>query len=218
MFVIFADNEVLISRQSRALSDDSIKESNVSNGLNSSDDNVPSRVVAMRLQTVSKDVGYADEGHIEALLGHEVPLILFGFGFSNETQVVFTSAESKYGSDCRSDGDLSVKTSSYRVMASEDGTQAHVTIPGKALPSVEGEEVFYVCLKNSPEEGKFIHQGSDSFGTQVHVKELILPIWLMIVFIVILLCLSGLFSGDYTSRFYSTCARSLNLLHSCLTK
>ena len=36
---------------------------------------------------------YTDNGEIEALEGHTVPLYLYGYGLTNGTQVVFTSAQ-----------------------------------------------------------------------------------------------------------------------------
>ena len=36
---------------------------------------------------------YTDDGEIEALEGHTVPLYLYGYGLTNGTQVVFTSAQ-----------------------------------------------------------------------------------------------------------------------------
>ena len=122
--------------------------------------------------------------------------MLYGFGLSNNTEVVLTSAEGYLGADCKSD-DLHYKTKSYSLTASPDGTTGTLEIPGGDLPAIEGQEVFYTCLKTRGGL-KFTHQGSESTSTQVRVKTLLLPIWFMVCGIVVLLCLSGLFSGEYT--------------------
>ena len=70
---------------------------------------------------------------------------------------------------------------------------AQIDIPGRDLPSVENQEQFYVCLK-SEDSSHFVHQGTDP-SLMIEVETLPLPIWVMIIFLCILLCLSGLFSG-----------------------
>lgn len=101
------------------------------------------------------------------------------------------------------------------MMANSEGTMANVTIPAGTLPILDGEEVMYVCLR-AGKTGYFFHQGKknewncglrlrvDDFlylplGTakslQIEVYELLLPVWLISIFIIILLTMSGLFSG-----------------------
>lgn len=137
-----------------------------------------------------------DDGQIEALVGYSVPLILYGEGFSNDSQVAFTSATGDLGSDCISD-ELHVKTPLYDISASADGTMAYIMVPEGALRYIEGEETFYACLKTNG--GRLIHQGSQNIATQVRIFKLILPIWFMVCCIAVLLCLSGLFSGKENS-------------------
>ena len=50
---------------------------------------------------------------------------------------------------------------------------------------------YYVCIDY---KSKSIHAG-DELWMRIHVQNKILPIWLQIIFIFILLCLAGLFSG-----------------------
>ena len=52
----------------------------------------------------------------------------------------------------------------------------------------------YVCLAGEEEEDTFLHQGSQA-NVQVTVTKLFLPLWMMVCICVVLLCLSGLFSG-----------------------
>ena len=67
-----------------------------------------------------------------------------------------------------------------------------IEIPSGGLKYYHDEKVYYICVKDAL--GAFRHQGS---GRQLRVElyKLLLPVWLMIIFISILLCLSGLFSG-----------------------
>merc|ERR1719510_571437 len=70
---------------------------------------------------------------------------------------------------------------------------AQIDIPGGDLPSVANQEQFYLCLK-SEDSSHFVHQGTDP-SLMIEVETLPLPIWVMIIFLCVLLCLSGLFSG-----------------------
>ena len=36
-----------------------------------------------------------DGGEIEVLVGHSVPLFLYGYGLTNDSEVIFTSAQGK---------------------------------------------------------------------------------------------------------------------------
>ncbi len=135
----------------------------------------------------------SDDGGIEARKGFEVPLTLYGIGLRNDSEIIFTSAQGEFGDNCQS-GEVHVKTSSYNLVANDEGTVATLTIPAGDLPAIKGQEQFYVCLK-SKDDVMSMHQGSDGEGLKIKVYVLILPVWLMVIFIVILLCLSGLFSG-----------------------
>ncbi len=75
----------------------------------------------------------------------------------------------------------------------EDGTWAKLTIKGKDVHTLKEKTMQYFCL--SADEGEpFLHQGTETEAS-FDVTEHLLPIWLMIIFVVILLSLSGLFSG-----------------------
>ena len=135
-----------------------------------------------------------DDGQIEALEGKSVPLNLFGLGLTNDSEVVFTSALGSYGDSCLSD-EFHVKTDKFKLEVNEDGTIGRIEIPGGAMTKLEGQDIYFVCLKTNG-QGPFVHQGDSSPGLKIKVFTLLLPIWLMVIFIVILLCLSGLFSGN----------------------
>ena len=125
-----------------------------------------------------------------------MPLIFFGYGLTNDTEVVLTSLHGEFGSRCSKTHEFSVRTPSFHILANEDGTSAQVEITAGDLPSIEGEQTFYVCLRTSGHGTPFIHQGSMP-ELSVKVYNLLLPIWVMVCFIIVLLCLSGLFSGKF---------------------
>ena len=90
-----------------------------------------------------------------------------------------------------------MKSSHIRItMLTEN--MAQIDIPGGDLPSVANQEQFYLCLK-SEDSSHFVHQGTDT-SLKIEVETLPLPIWVMIIFLCILLCLSGLFSGMYKKK------------------
>ena len=121
-------------------------------------------------------------------------LTLVGRYFSNETEIAFTLRGSQRGDHCEDYGDLTqtfpVDTANY-----SDTKTAPVTI-NVQLP--DDGQYYYLCVKNEKgEESSWIHQGH---GELIRFKaepktSTFLPLWLQISFIVMLLCLSGLFSG-----------------------
>ena len=151
------------------------------------------RIITARLKITHKDLNYGENGEIQVLKGHDISLTLFGFGLTEESKVKLTTVRSLYGTECKSDESHYVQTSTFLLEADPSGLKANLTIPGSKLPIVRDQRVFFFCLFDEA-RNEWVHQG-DVDGASIEVYELLLPIWLMIVFIVILLCLSGLFSG-----------------------
>uniref|UniRef100_UPI00358E92FE metal transporter CNNM2-like isoform X2 n=1 Tax=Myxine glutinosa TaxID=7769 RepID=UPI00358E92FE len=76
-------------------------------------------------------------------------------------------------------------------------TWAMVDIEVKALRKTEQERSYHLCtlgLNSRPDEW-VSHLGNDSRIVVVEEKTSLLPYWLQVVIIVLLLCLSGMFSG-----------------------
>ena len=65
-----------------------------------------------------------------------------------------------------------------------------VQIPGKADLPHDG----YLCFRNSLTEGESVLQGPKDWLT-IELEKRLLPLWLHILCLMFLLCLSGLFSG-----------------------
>ena len=90
---------------------------------------------------------------------------------------------------------MHVKTHSLNITVVDTyGNLAKVNIPSDALISVGGETSYYICLSTEDEFEEFTHQGRDN-ALRIDVFAPLLPLWLMVICLVILLCLSGLFSG-----------------------
>ncbi len=89
---------------------------------------------------------------------------------------------------------------------SPDGTRALLTVTGEDAKILKNQERVFFCLSSAgvgpsafvpgsrQSEESFVHQGTNT-NAEVEVKERLLPLWLMIFFIALLLCMSGLFSG-----------------------
>ncbi len=157
-------------------------------------DSSASAILTMRLTSVSSSVGYSsgEGGGIEALKGKDIPLKLFGRGLTRASRIKLTTNKGEFGGVCNSGGSAQSKELAFRNV-SADGTRAELTVPGDAVHTLTGQAVQYVCLSDGEGE-PFKHQGVEG-GAFVEITEHLLPIWLMIVFVVILLSLSGLFSG-----------------------
>ena len=117
-------------------------------------------------------------------LGKPTEVILFGDKFTNTTLIAFTPDEREFGADC---DDLS-KTDSFEF--------AHIVRSdvGRVRVVLSSERVHYVCVKDKSERQPWMHQGSAEW-VSLSAKAPMLPLWLHILLILLLLCLSGLFAG-----------------------
>ena len=104
------------------------------------------------------------------------------------------SAKMKSGDRCDTGGALRVQTGAYPIKMKGEGW-GEVTIPEDTLIMLPDDgDAYYFCLESGGDDPSARHQG-DSPGLRIEVFKEKIPIWLSIVLIVILLCLSGLFSG-----------------------
>lgn len=69
--------------------------------------------------------------------------------------------------------------------------------------SSEDLPAFYLCSleRNDKGENHWIHQGTEP-GVKMRSYESILPLWIQIIFITLLLSLSGIFSGLNLGKFF----------------
>ena len=147
-----------------------------------------------------------DDGGIEAVVGNEVPLIVYGIGLTDETEIKFTSAHLSYGQNCEATDDMtdmSIKTGTRGFSLSkpnDEGTMAKMMVDGASLPLIPGQETFYVCMRRS-RNCQWVHQGSEDNSLEITVTlpfglPFWVPLWVMCALIAVLLCLSGIFSGN----------------------
>ncbi|XP_022240761.1 metal transporter CNNM4-like [Limulus polyphemus] len=123
----------------------------------------------------------------------EVTLRLFGVNFTKHIAIAFTTVKQPKGSNCND-----LPTTEVVYLQEEGFLSSSAVFIQVSLPDMEFTDQFYfMCVKNSPELDKtsgWIHQGDDPW-MRIQTESKIFPLWLQICFIVILLILSGLFSG-----------------------
>lgn len=116
----------------------------------------------------------------------ETPILLrfYGGGISPNTSVAFTSTAGIFNTICDADR---TKPATFK----ENGLQEY---KGEAEVILPSGGPYYVCVQ-AENGSEWRHQGADDKLLQIRTSSKTLPQWLVIVFIVILMCLSGLFSG-----------------------
>ena len=134
----------------------------------------------------------------------EVPIRLLGRNFSLDTELKFTTSNATKGDPC---DDL--ETTEVFSVSSVDSwkNSALVNVKLPFLEKIDGP-YYLMCVKqtkpmmgssNDSVDGLWVHQGNKPwlrvFTERKPVKRTLLPIWLQITLVIVLLCLSGLFSG-----------------------
>ena len=114
-----------------------------------------------------------------------------GAGLEGVSRLKFTTANNTAGGDCKgADGASHHQSREFQVEEDPLGRPGYMKVVISGLEYQNGEP-HYVCLAGQEE---FFHQGSEK-NVQVTITKLFLPLWLMVCICVVLLCLSGLFSG-----------------------
>ncbi|XP_068214034.1 unextended protein-like [Palaemon carinicauda] len=142
------------------------------------------RITGMRIEEHAKGIFYEDGS---AAIQTETDAIVrfFGEGITETTEFLFTSNTGDLGSSC-----TVATTNAFKITDKGDfwGT-AEIRLPAMT----EGQDRWYLCVRDS-DQGAQYHQGNDPWLTIKSYNQL-LPMWLQGLFIIVLLCLSGLFSG-----------------------
>ena len=154
----------------------------------------PVRVFAMLLDQTSSMKSYTEEGIINLFEKTDLILHLVGVNLDRLTSIKFTTANNTYGGSCRGEDGESHFQSEELAMDSSEQQQgfARVFIPG-GLEYHSTDQLYYLCVRD-PGTGEYIHQGTQN-QLQIEMSKPLLPVWAMVVLLVVLLCLSGLFSG-----------------------
>ncbi|XP_042860449.1 unextended protein-like isoform X2 [Penaeus japonicus] len=142
------------------------------------------KVTGLRVEEHSKGIDYDDYAG-SVLAGADAHVRLFGVGLTESTELQFTAMEGEFGDSCSTH-----TTPEFKVTQVGDGWAVAVI----RLPSMSTEQRrWYLCVKDH-ENVDYYHQGTASWITMTSYN-LLLPLWIQILLLLVLLVLSGLFSG-----------------------
>lgn len=128
--------------------------------------------------------GVIKDGALEITANALVLLRFYGTGISRDTRIVFTSTAGKFNTTCDADR-------TKPVTFKENGLQKY---KGEAEVILPSGGPYYVCVQSSS-GSDWLHQGASDKLLQIKTTSKTFPQWLEIVFIVVLMAFSGLFSG-----------------------
>ncbi|KAL3864057.1 hypothetical protein ACJMK2_005766 [Sinanodonta woodiana] len=138
-----------------------------------------------------------NEGTIKLYSGTDNAIVLVGSNLTNSSHIRFTSRGADRGEDC---DQLGAFLTNILKPINSDFYKASFRVNLDPLD----DNYYYLCVKTflpsaSGKEASWVHQGNDPLvriGVRKKVEpSSLLPLWLQIIFILLLLSLSGLFSG-----------------------
>ncbi|XP_076838461.1 metal transporter CNNM2 [Brachyhypopomus gauderio] len=179
-------------------------------------------IIGLRLEDTD-DISFMDKGYLRVSERSRVKLRVYGQNINNETwsKIAFTehersrvvaSIDSSSG-DNKSQEETSglnpcgIRTSDILILPNivlNRKTSGVVEIEVKPLRKTERSKSYYLCVATSTPAGThdpwtestwIYHEGDDTKVIVVEEKKFLLPFWLQVIFISMLLCLSGMFSG-----------------------
>ncbi|CAL9700696.1 unnamed protein product [Knipowitschia caucasica] len=186
-------------------------------GKENSEDTV---IIGLRLEETD-DISFMDRGYLRVSERSRVKLRVYGQNINNETwsRIAFTehersrpggSADSPSGEsheDLSGSHPCGIRTSDIIILPHitlSRKTSGVVEIEVKPLRKTERSKSYYLCVATSTPAGSYdpwtentwiYHDGEDTKVIVVEEKKFLLPFWLQVIFISMLLCLSGMFSG-----------------------
>uniref|UniRef100_A0A3P8TV43 Metal transporter n=1 Tax=Amphiprion percula TaxID=161767 RepID=A0A3P8TV43_AMPPE len=165
-------------------------------------------IIGLRLEDTD-DISFMDRGYLRVSERSRVKLRVYGQNINNETwsKIAFTEHERSraVGSPDSSSGDnqsqedssgshpCGIRTSDIIISPNiilNRKTSGIVEIEVKPLRKTERSKAYYLCINTW-----IYHDGDDTKVIVVEEKKFLLPFWLQVIFISMLLCLSGMFSG-----------------------
>lgn len=134
----------------------------------------------------SKSVSF--DGYVSVILADvSIQVRFFGDQFTANTIIKFVTEPKPRGGDC--DNVPSTKSFNF------DQIQLNSASATIQLPPLDvGEEDFYVCVKEKDIDMPWVHQGPEKWLVMKSYEKW-LPLWSHILILIVLLVLSGLFSG-----------------------
>ncbi|XP_031418108.1 metal transporter CNNM2 isoform X2 [Clupea harengus] len=181
-------------------------------------------IIGLRLEDTD-DISFMDKGFLRVSERSRVKLRVYGQNINNETwsKIAFTEHERSrvIGSIDSSAGDnmsqeeisrlhpCGIRTSDIIILPNiilNRKTSGTVEIEVKPLRKTERSKSYYLCIATSVpavagahdpwmENTWTYHDGDDTNVIVVEERKFLLPFWLQVIFISMLLCLSGMFSG-----------------------
>ncbi|KAJ8402741.1 hypothetical protein AAFF_G00364130 [Aldrovandia affinis] len=181
-------------------------------------------IIGLRLEDTD-DVSFMDRGYLRVSERSRVKLRVYGRNINNDTwsRIAFTEHERTrlFGNIDSSSGDnmskedisnfhpCGIRTSDIIILPNivvNRKTSGIVEIEVKPLRKTEKSKAYYLCIATSTpavaglhdpwtENTWVYHDGQDTKVIVVEEKRFLLPFWLQVIFIAMLLCLSGMFSG-----------------------
>ncbi|MGH0145812.1 UNVERIFIED_CONTAM: hypothetical protein FKN15_010660 [Acipenser sinensis] len=181
-------------------------------------------IVGLRLED-SDDVSYMDGGSLRVSERTRVKLRVYGQNINNETwskiaftehertkvsgNIYSTAGDNKSKEDTSSFHPCGIRTSDIIILPKiilNRRTSGIVEIEIKPLRKTEKSKAYYLCTAMPTptvagahdrwtETTWVYHDGDDTKVVVVEERKFLLPFWLQVIFIGLLLCLSGMFSG-----------------------
>ncbi|XP_078284937.1 metal transporter CNNM2-like isoform X2 [Rhinoraja longicauda] len=153
--------------------------------------------------SVAKAAALSEPSALQVTEGSEVRLRLFGTAMDGRTWSTLAFAEVEAGADSNDTATLedSAELCKHRskdievmrhVEVNRD-TSAVVELRVRPLRKNEKSKLFVLCTRNGSEWA--LHPGRDTRIVVLEQKESLLPLWLQIILTILLLALSGMFSG-----------------------
>ncbi|KAF4090405.1 hypothetical protein AMELA_G00051420 [Ameiurus melas] len=179
-------------------------------------------IIGLRLEDTD-DVSFMDKGFLRVSERSRVKLRVYGQNINNETwsKIAFTEQERSSVSgladgptgytqaDAAAFQPCGIRSSDIIILPTVDvsrSTSGVIEIEVKPLRKTEKSKLYYMCIaapapaadgvNDAWSENTWIyHEGHDTKMLVVEEKKFLMPFWLQVIFIAMLLCLSGMFSG-----------------------
>ncbi|XP_051772770.1 metal transporter CNNM2a isoform X1 [Ctenopharyngodon idella] len=171
-------------------------------------------IIGLRLEDTN-EVSFMDGGILRVSERSRVRLRVYGQNINNETwsKLAFTEhrsssapAESQSPGDAPASHPCGIRSSDIIILPNVEvnrKTSGIIELEVKPLRKTEKSKLYYLCIatttpgaQDSWSENTWIyHDGHDTKVLVVEEKKFLLPFWLQVIFIAMLLCLSGMFSG-----------------------
>ena len=147
------------------------------------------RILGLRLNNVDSSTGYTGDGMISVMTGQDITVGVIGADLAEDSIIKLTTAKMAAGDDCGESNGTLLQTKQFPLK--KENANFVFYVKSEDIIYSSSQDTYHVCLKVGE---NFIHQGTTT-ELSMHFYRRMLPVWLMIVLVSFLLCLSGLFSG-----------------------